>query len=44
MLKLLGLAHFIPHTSMAGEVCYLQDLFTDPAARLARVLAPASCE
>ena len=31
--KLLGLAHFIPHPSMSGDVCYLQDLFTDPAAR-----------
>ena len=31
--KLLGLAHFVPHTSMRGERCYLQDLFTRPAAR-----------
>ena len=31
--KLLGLVHFIPHPSMTGDVCYLQDLFTDPAAR-----------
>ena len=31
--KLLGLAHFILHPSMSGDVCYLQDLFTDPEGR-----------
>lgn len=31
--RLLGLVHFVPHASMSGDVCYLQDLFTDPAAR-----------
>ena len=32
--QLLGIAHFLthPHTN-AADVCYLQDLFTDPAAR-----------
>ena len=30
---LLGLAHFVRHPSMSGDVCYLQDLFTDPLAR-----------
>jgi len=33
--ELLGLAHFLYHrnTILAGPVCYLQDLFTLPAAR-----------
>lgn len=33
--QLVGLVHYIFHrnTTMAGDVCYLQDLFTDPAAR-----------
>ena len=31
--KLLGLVHFIPHPSMSGDMCYLQDLFTHPDAR-----------
>lgn len=32
--ELLGIAHFLthPHTN-AADVCYLQDLFTEPAAR-----------
>ena len=32
--RLVGIAHFLihPHTN-AADVCYLQDLFTDPAAR-----------
>lgn len=31
---LVGIVHFLthPHTN-AGDVCYLQDLFTDPSAR-----------
>ena len=33
--KLLGIVHFIPHPCMSPgkDMCYLQDLFTDPAAR-----------
>src|SRR5687768_13901536 len=33
--QLLGLVHYIFHrnTAMLGPVCYLQDLFTAPAAR-----------
>jgi GNAT superfamily N-acetyltransferase len=33
--RLAGLAHYLFHrsTTMAGPNCYLQDLFTDPAAR-----------
>ncbi len=32
--RLVGIAHFLthPHTN-ANDVCYLQDLFTDPSAR-----------
>jgi GNAT superfamily N-acetyltransferase len=30
---LLGLVHFVKHRSMKGEVCYMQDLFTEPTAR-----------
>jgi GNAT superfamily N-acetyltransferase len=32
--QLVGIAHFLahPHTN-AADVCYLQDLYTDPAAR-----------
>jgi GNAT superfamily N-acetyltransferase len=32
--RLIGIAHFLvhPHTN-AADVCYLQDLFTDPDAR-----------
>ena len=32
--QLVGIAHFLahPHTN-AADVCYLQDLFTDPSAR-----------
>ena len=30
---LLGLVHFMRHASMSGDVCYMQDLFTLPAAR-----------
>ncbi|MCA1325472.1 GNAT family N-acetyltransferase [Herbaspirillum sp. alder98] len=44
--QLLGLAHFLYHrnTILAGPVCYLQDLFTVPAARgqgVARALIEA---
>ena len=32
--KLVGMAHFLVHASTtAADVCYLQDLFTDPQAR-----------
>jgi len=33
--SLVGLTHFLFHrsTTMVGPVCYLQDLFTDPALR-----------
>ena len=33
--RLVGLAHYILHasTNQVAQVCYLQDLFTDPAAR-----------
>ena len=33
--QLIGTVHYIFHrnTTMIGPVCYLQDLFTDPAAR-----------
>lgn len=33
--KLVGLTHYLFHrnTTMVGPVCYLQDLFTDPALR-----------
>lgn len=32
--RLVGLAHFLRHAQTDGQdVCYLQDLFTDPAAR-----------
>ena len=33
--KLVGLTHYLFHrnTTMLGPVCYLQDLFTDPALR-----------
>ena len=33
--RLIGLVHYILHrnTTMLGPVCYLQDLFTDPAQR-----------
>lgn len=31
--RLVGLVHFIPHPSMKGDVCYLQDLFTLKSAR-----------
>ncbi len=33
--KLIGLVHFLYHrnTTMIEDVCYLQDLFTDPEAR-----------
>lgn len=31
---LVGITHFFAHPSTSGpDVCYLQDLFTDPAAR-----------
>jgi GNAT superfamily N-acetyltransferase len=31
---LVGIAHFLTHAhTNAADVCYLQDLFTDPAAR-----------
>jgi GNAT superfamily N-acetyltransferase len=32
--ELLGITHFLRHAhTNASDVCYLQDLFTDPAAR-----------
>jgi GNAT superfamily N-acetyltransferase len=32
--QLVGIAHFLEHASTtAADVCYLQDLFTDPASR-----------
>jgi GNAT superfamily N-acetyltransferase len=32
--NLVGIAHFLTHAhTNAADVCYLQDLFTDPAAR-----------
>jgi GNAT superfamily N-acetyltransferase len=32
--KLVGITHFLVHASTtSADVCYLQDLFTDPAAR-----------
>lgn len=32
--KLVGIAHFLTHAhTNAADVCYLQDLFTDPEAR-----------
>jgi GNAT superfamily N-acetyltransferase len=33
--KLVGLTHYLFHrsTTMLGPICYLQDLFTDPALR-----------
>jgi GNAT superfamily N-acetyltransferase len=32
--QLVGITHFLTHASTtAADVCYLQDLFTDPAAR-----------
>ncbi|SDI16340.1 Acetyltransferase (GNAT) family protein [Actinokineospora alba] len=32
--KLVGIAHFLVHASTtSADVCYLQDLFTDPVAR-----------
>ncbi len=32
--QLVGIAHFLTHAHTNGaDVCYLQDLFTDPAAR-----------
>lgn len=32
--QLLGIVHFLTHAhTNAADVCYLQDLFTDPAAR-----------
>jgi GNAT superfamily N-acetyltransferase len=43
--KLVGLAHYLFHSSTwTPRVCYLQDLFTDPAARgqgVARALIEA---
>ena len=32
--RLVGIVHFLEHASTTGpDVCYLQDLFTDPQAR-----------
>jgi GNAT superfamily N-acetyltransferase len=47
--RLLGLAHYLLHRStiMGGPTCYLQDLFTDVAARgrgIASALITAVCE
>lgn len=47
--RLVGLAHFVFHlnTIMIAETCYLQDLFTDPAARgrgVGRRLISGVCE
>ena len=47
--KLVGLVHYLFHrnTIMLGPVCYLQDLFTDPALRgkgVGKMLIEAVCE
>ncbi|MDO5606586.1 MAG: GNAT family N-acetyltransferase [Paracoccus sp. (in: a-proteobacteria)] len=47
--RLIGLVHYVfhPHLWRAEGVCYLQDLFTDPAARgtgVGRALIEAVCE
>lgn len=47
--RLVGLSHFVYHrsTTRLGDVCYLQDLFTDPAARgdgIGRLLIEATAE
>lgn len=46
--KLVGITHFLVHASTSGpDVCYLQDLFTAPAARgqgVARALVAAVVE
>jgi GNAT superfamily N-acetyltransferase len=46
--RLVGITHFLTHASTtAADVCYLQDLFTDPAARgqgVARSLIAAVTE
>src|ERR1700748_1150780 len=43
--RLVGIAHYVFHPAVwSGEACYLQDLFTDEAARgrgAARALVPA---
>ena len=37
--NIIGIAHYLPHenTSLLTPVCYLQDLFVDPAARASGV-------
>jgi GNAT superfamily N-acetyltransferase len=47
--RLIGLAHYVFHrrTTMLGQTCYLQDLFTDTAARrqgVGRLLIDAARE
>jgi GNAT superfamily N-acetyltransferase len=46
--RLVGITHFLTHASTtAADVCYLQDLFTDPEARgkgAARALIHAATE
>ena len=47
--RLLGLSHFLYHrsTTRISDVCYLQDLFTDPTARghgIGRLLIEATAE
>ena len=46
--RLVGIAHFLMHASTtSADVCYLQDLFTDPATRgqgVARALIAAVTE
>ena len=47
--RMLGIAHFLHHrsTTRLGLSCYLQDLYTEPAARgqgIARALIEAVCD
>ena len=47
--RLVGLAHYLFHrsTTRLADVCYLQDLFTEPSVRglgIGRMLIHAACE